>query len=68
MQLSYCNLFGGQTVRVQQRPVVDAVCCLDRDSSMAEAILFDTSCRGFFEDVSGKGQMGIVIWGAKPMV
>jgi len=35
---------------------------------MAEAILFDTSGRGLLEDVSGKGQMGIDIWGAKPMV
>ena len=58
----------GQTVRAEQRPVVDSICYLDRDSSMAEAILFDTSGRGLLEDVSGKGQMGIDIWGAKPMV
>jgi len=44
MHLSYCHLFGGQTVRVEQRPVVDSLCCLDRDS-MAEGILFDTSVR-----------------------
>jgi len=32
------------------------------------AILFDTLNRGLLEDVSGKGRMGIHIWGAKPMV
>jgi len=65
VHLSYCHLFGGQTVRVEQRPVVD---CLDRDS-MAEGILFDTSVRGLLEeDVSGKGQMGVGIWGTKRTV
>ena len=44
MHLSYCHLFGGQTVHVEQRPV-DSVCCLDRDSSMAEDISLDTSNR-----------------------
>ena len=49
MQLSYCHLFGWQTVRIEQRSVVDSICYLVRDSSMAEAILFDTLDRGLLK-------------------
>jgi len=57
-----------QTVHVEQWPIMDSIFCLNR-SSMAEAILFDTSERGLLEeDVSDKRQMGDDIWVAKRIV